>query len=403
MISKAPTQPRIVVRRGSSTAKPLVEFVGPGWDTAVWDDPETGSSIRSATSGPLPLTAASSFAAGLDYARVFGPVQSPVLVPDDPAAPTGFRPVLIPDPFAERSAAERRSRPKAVAMLMVALLVAGSAFFLALSGHRRFDLSERVSDVPEAAPATSAVRPSSPAAVHWLLANAVGRRLLVDEATAGALIGTGWPDEALERYDDHGNVLVAKASVNQMVDLVVIEPRSGMMDQPPSHLAGALWSSVAVAEFADGATLVEIRETIPGGPITGGPARLAAQQARVAAGDRLLGSGSVSVTDRTERVLRSGVVDTDLLDWLSTLVAKHQISIVGFPALAGETGSGAIRRAVEIAEIDGRPVIGANGVTAVLSSAALPSHPGPEWIRRSEGPDLPATVTAIFQLPAQPA
>ncbi len=238
-------------------------------------------------------------------------------------------------------------------------------------------------------------------AERWVLANTSGAHVLVDEQVRQDLMNSGVSAARLVTYDRDGRLVESNSTPVPETGFLVLA------SAPRSHqsgvLAGLISDSAVVARFGSGQQQVQIRQIVPGGMAASLPARSAAKKFRETAGVELLANHAVTTSKAAAQALAAGQVDSSLLSLLAALALTHHFTISGFPAVAGESSTGDVRRTAELVAIDGEPILlGGSAVSQVMGffqSQVADFHPSKVHISTGPAPVL----TVVFPLPALPA
>ncbi|HEY0374517.1 MAG TPA: hypothetical protein VGC94_06960 [Amnibacterium sp.] len=131
------------------------------------------------------------------------------------------------------------------------------------------------------------------------------------------------------------------------------------LDASTGAAHATLARSLAVARFGSGPTAVDVRavRSAPAPTPSSAPPSAAEQRAadaRRQTGAELATNPRLTVDGADRALLQGGDVDTRLSIVLGQLLAVHRLTIGGFPARKGDTGT--VRRQVLISAIDGHPV-----------------------------------------------
>ncbi len=207
------------------------------------------------------------------------------------------------------------------------------------------------------APSHGRVVSPDAAAEAWLQANVAHDRprLIVDDSMGLDLTGAGWPSSSFVTFDGVGSAAPSDATSWRGFDFIVV-PASELGAVLHGSAGEALTNSEPVARFGRGGDQVEVREIFPEGLATAARDLYLAVAQRGQAGTQLLDNPAVTARPAAAEQLRTGQVDSALMTVLAALALSHRFVIADFPVVAGETGSWAPRRVVELSAVDGSDV-----------------------------------------------
>jgi hypothetical protein len=231
--------------------------------------------------------------------------------------------------------ARRRDRLAGAAVIVVAVLAAGSA-----AGH------EMLSGRPAPATPSAATQASIRNLAATWVAEQVSRAAIVscDPVMCSALRAHGFPVSDLMEFNSggpallHSGVVVATSALRQEV--------------------GAALSSVyapgVIARFGTGAGQIDIRMVAQHGPVKYAEQLIADQQERRESGAELLTSSRIVAAPAARAQLNSGQVDSRLLVTIAALAGQRPVKILRF----GDSGPGATPassplRSVELTQVPG--------------------------------------------------
>ncbi|WP_326835976.1 glycosyl transferase [Amycolatopsis rhabdoformis] len=164
----------------------------------------------------------------------------------------------------------------------------------------------------------------------WLVSNAAGSRVLVDDATWTTLAAGGWPTGLL--------VTATTADPARPPDWAALTPVSSTVDYPD-----------AAAVFGSGAGQVTVARL---GPPVLEPDEDAEQTARAHAGAALTRSGRVSCAPDARAALVRGDTDPRLIATLAAFASRQPVRVAAFPSVPGEDAAGRPRRQVLVSGAD---------------------------------------------------
>jgi hypothetical protein len=170
----------------------------------------------------------------------------------------------------------------------------------------------------------------------WLLDNASGARLLVDDAAWAELAKAGWPTGMLAAP-------AACAAACPTAEWAVFAGDAGELRQRYPALDGAFASAAAVARFGTGDRRVTVSRL---GPPPADPAAPSENSARAHAGAALAASPRITLSPDAGAALRAGRVDPRLIATAAALAALQPVRITAFPEVPGEDPAGQPRRRV---------------------------------------------------------
>jgi hypothetical protein len=211
----------------------------------------------------------------------------------------------------------------------------------------------------------------------WVLDNLPSRpRLAVDDALWASLVDAGYPPGQLAAS---GGVGPTHASLPSWTaaDYVVGRDRALLDATTVAAVRDARRNSVAVAAFGAGDDEVQVRRVLSA-PDAAEQARKDVQ-GRAAYGSALTRNPSIAAGDRATALLRAGQVDARAVAVLGAITLQHKLSIVDFPAVAGEDPRRP-RRLIAVGAIDGRPVRAGTESITLLD----------RWLRAQQPPYRPA-------------
>jgi hypothetical protein len=145
-----------------------------------------------------------------------------------------------------------------------------------------------------------------------------------------------------------GRLLVLGTSASDPLgsDLVVATP--ALRSQFGARLA-SVYAPVVIASFGSGAARIDIRAVAADGTAAYDSALAADQNARIAAGEQLIGNRRIIMPAAARAVLRAGRIDPRLLATLAALAAQQPLRILAFGDPSPGANAAIPLRSVEIA------------------------------------------------------
>jgi hypothetical protein len=145
-----------------------------------------------------------------------------------------------------------------------------------------------------------------------------------------------------------GRLLVLGTSASDPLgsDLVVATP--ALRSQFGGRLA-SVYAPMVIASFGSGAARIDIRAVAADGTAVYDSALAADQNARIAAGEQLIGNRRITMPTTARAVLRAGRVDPRLLATLAALAAQQPLRILAFGDPSPGANAAIPLRSVEIA------------------------------------------------------
>lgn len=240
--------------------------------------------------------------------------------------------------------AERRLRPwwqtrwqDVLAALLVAVILAGLAFTMRLSGGSG---GRQAVGQPRGGPALGAVAAARRRAAAWVASQASGDAIVAcDPAMCAVLQARGVPASQLL-------VLTSVRADPLGSDLVVAT--AAVRSQFGGRLAG-VYAPVTLASFGSGATRIAVQAVAPDGAAAYRTQLASDVRDRQVAGAQLLHNHRVHVAGAARTALTGGQVDSRLLATLATLAALDPLDIISFGGSGPGASAGVPRRSAEIA------------------------------------------------------
>ncbi|MFD1714064.1 glycosyltransferase family 39 protein [Amnibacterium flavum] len=206
-------------------------------------------------------------------------------------------------------------------------------------------------------------------AQSWVSENVSrGDRVVVDDAMWVDLVESGFPrDNVIWYYKVDTDSDVQDMLPNGWQDFDYVVTTGSMRTFPDNfpQVAQALDNSRVVAEFGTGTQAVEIRKVYPEGIEAADEAEGFAGERRQAFGGELASNPRLTIDPESEALLTGGGVNESLTLALGQLLSTHELTIAGFPAIAGEDG--VVRRQVLITSVDGEAVTPGSGAGSDLA------------------------------------
>jgi hypothetical protein len=145
-----------------------------------------------------------------------------------------------------------------------------------------------------------------------------------------------------------GRLLVLRTSASDPLgsDLVIATP--ALRSQFGARLA-SVYAPVVIASFGSGAARIDIRAVAADGTAAYDSALAADQNARIAAGEQLIGNHRITMPAAARAVLRAGRIDPRLLAALAALAAQQPLRILAFGDPSPGANAAIPLRSVEIA------------------------------------------------------
>jgi hypothetical protein len=145
-----------------------------------------------------------------------------------------------------------------------------------------------------------------------------------------------------------GRLLVLGTSASDPLgsDLVVATP--ALRSQFGARLA-SVYAPMVIASFGSGAARIDIRAVAADGTAAYESALAADQNARIAAGEQLIGNRRLTMPATARAVLRAGRVDPRLLAMLAALAAQQPLRVLAFGDPSPGANAAIPLRSVEIA------------------------------------------------------
>ena len=267
---------------------------------------------------------------------------------------------------------------------------------LALVGCAVLAVSAAVAAVVVGATATSSARPQAGAssagpqtsvslqaatatrttAARWIAGQVSASAIVAcDPAMCAALQASGVAA---------GRLLVLGPSASDPLgsDLVVATP--ALRSQFGARLA-SVYAPVVIASFGSGPARIDIRAVAADGTAAYDAAAAADRNARIAAGQQLIGNHRIAVTAAAQAVLRAGRVDPRLLAMLAALAAQQPLRILAFGDPSPGSSAAIPLRSVELA-----PATAGSHAAARLRTML-------SFLQAQQQPFLPTTTALVHQ------
>lgn len=212
-------------------------------------------------------------------------------------------------------------------------------------------------------------------AQDWVDANVPKEsRLIVDDAMWVDLVDDGFArDNVIWYYKLDTDPAVQAISPNGWRDSDYVITTDSMRTFPNtgSNVNEAIASSVSVASFGEGNQQVDIRRIDPDGAQQAESDAQAGFADRASAGAQLAENPGLTLDASSRDLLTGGRVDSRIILSLGQLVGAGDVTVLGFPAVAGE--SDAARRQVLLQSVDGESAKAA--VVAWFDALGAPVEP----------------------------